>query len=256
MEHKSQRVPGIRLVHGEFGDVARILDAPVDGLLVDLGVSSPQFDRPERGFSFSHDGPLDMRMDQSHGATARDLVKSLDAEALGQLIRDFGEERYGMKIARAIKDAAREDRLHTTHELAKICERAIPIVEQRKSKIHPATRTFQALRIAVNGELDQLARFLAAFPNLLKPGGRCVAISFHSLEDRLVKNCFRDLAWTSSLPRQFADKEGERVDAVCEPLTGKPVFAGEAEVERNPRARSARLRACDGPRRPTCRCRQ
>jgi 16S rRNA (cytosine1402-N4)-methyltransferase len=120
----------------------------------------------------------------------------------------------------------------------------IPLHEQRQSKIHPATRTFQALRIAVNQELEELATFLAAFPDLLAPGGRCVVISFHSLEDRLVKNAFRDLEWTSSLPERFAIAEGERVAPVVEVLTRKPVFGSEAEVERNPRARSARLRAC------------
>jgi len=236
------------LAHGRFGDVARILaesgHSQVDGLLIDVGVSSPQLDQAERGFSFMQDGPLDMRMDPTDGHTARELIKTLDVDELGELICELGEERYGKKIACAIKEAVRDDKLHTTLELAKICERAIPTAEQRKSRIHPATRTFQALRIAVNGELDQLEQFLAAFPDLLRPGGRCVAISFHSLEDRLVKNSFRDLAWTSSLPRQFADKAGERSDAVCELLTSKAVFADDAEIERNPRSRSARLRAC------------
>jgi 16S rRNA (cytosine1402-N4)-methyltransferase len=241
--------PQATLVHGEFGDVAGILaelNVPrVDGFVLDLGVSSPQLDHADRGFSFSHDGPLDMRMDPTSGPTALELLHELDVDALGDVIAELGEERFAKKIARAIKEAVEAERLHTTAELAVLCARAIPTIEQRKSKIHPATRTFQALRIAVNGELDQLAQFLAAFPDLLAPGGRCVAISFHSLEDRLVKNAFRDLAWTSSLPRVHAERAGERVDAVAHVLTKKPVFASDDEVARNPRSRSARLRACE-----------
>ncbi|HEV7554360.1 MAG TPA: 16S rRNA (cytosine(1402)-N(4))-methyltransferase RsmH, partial [Kofleriaceae bacterium] len=162
----------------------------------------------------------------------------------GDVIARLGEERHGRKIARLIKDAIRADRLHTTTELATLVSSAIPAIEQRKSKIHPATRTFQGLRIAVNRELEQLEQFLHAFPALLAPDGRCVIISFHSLEDRLVKHRFRDLAWTSSLPPKLAAAAGERIEAVCEPVTKKAVFASDDEVARNPRARSARLRAC------------
>jgi 16S rRNA (cytosine1402-N4)-methyltransferase len=231
--------------HAELGDIARVLgETRVDGFLLDLGVSSPQLDHPERGFSFTRPGPLDMRMDPTQGPTALDLMKQLDDRELTRVLADFGEERYAKKIARMIKEWLTEDKLHTTTDHAELCSRAIPMVEQRKSKIHPATRTFQGLRIAVNGELDQLERFLAVFPDLLNPGGRCVIISFHSLEDRLVKNAFRDLAWTSSLPPKLAAQVGERVDPVVELLTRKAVFASDDEVARNPRARSARLRAC------------
>ncbi|HTR50439.1 MAG TPA: 16S rRNA (cytosine(1402)-N(4))-methyltransferase RsmH [Kofleriaceae bacterium] len=237
------------LVHGEFGDIARILaelNVPrVDGFVLDLGVSSPQLDHADRGFSFTREGPLDMRMDPTRGPTALELIRELDGDDLGAVIADLGEERHAKKIARMIKEAVRADRLRTTTDLAEVCARAIPLVEQRKSRIHPATRTFQALRIAVNRELDQLERFLAAFPDLLAPGGRCVAISFHSLEDRLVKNAFRDLEWTSSLPAEHAARAGERIEAVAHVLTRKPVFAADDEVARNPRARSARLRACE-----------
>ncbi|MBV8760474.1 MAG: 16S rRNA (cytosine(1402)-N(4))-methyltransferase RsmH [Deltaproteobacteria bacterium] len=233
------------LIHGELGDIKGILgDQRVNGFLLDLGVSSPQLDQAERGFSFTHDGPLDMRMDPTRGPTALDLMKELDDDELVSVLAELGEERYAKKIARMIKEWLREDRLHTTKDLAELCSRAIPLVEQRKSKIHPATRTFQGLRIAVNRELDQLERFLAAFPDLLVPGGRCVIISFHSLEDRLVKQAFRDLAWTSSLPAKLARDAGERVDAVVEILTKKAVFATDDEIARNPRSRSARLRAC------------
>jgi 16S rRNA (cytosine1402-N4)-methyltransferase len=236
-------------VHGCFGDLDTILADlgvdKVDGLVLDLGVSSPQLDRPERGFSFTKAGPLDMRMDPTRGPTALDLLRDLPVDDLAEVISDFGEERYAKRIARLIKEAVREDRLGTTLDLATLVAGAIPAAEQRKSKIHPATRTFQALRIAVNRELDELARFLAVFPSLLAPGGRCVVISFHSLEDRLVKQRFRDLAWTSSLPPRYAAEAGERIEAVCVPVTRKAVFAEEAETDANPRARSARLRACE-----------
>ncbi|HEY5920255.1 MAG TPA: 16S rRNA (cytosine(1402)-N(4))-methyltransferase RsmH [Kofleriaceae bacterium] len=236
------------LVHGELGDIRRILAdigiEKVDGFLADLGVSSPQLDQAERGFSFSRPGPLDMRMDPTRGQTALELLHTIDVDALVTVIGELGEERYAKRIARLIKEAVREDRIATTTDLAAVVAQGIPVMEQRKSKIHPATRTFQALRIAVNAELDQLTSFLAAFPDLLKPGGRCVIISFHSLEDRLVKNAFRDLTWTSSLPPKLAAGAGERVEPVVELLTRKAVFATDEEVERNPRARSARLRAC------------
>lgn len=236
-------------VHGNFGDVAEILAglgiAHVDGLLLDLGVSSPQLDRAERGFSFSKAGPLDMRMDPTRGPTALDLLRDLTADDLAEIIRDYGEERHAKKVARLIKEAVKADRVATTLDLAAIVASAIPAAEQRKSRIHPATRTFQALRIAVNRELDELERFLAVFPSLLAPAGRCVIISFHSLEDRLVKQRFRDLAWSSSLPPRLAAEAGERVAPVCTPVARKAVFAGDDEADANPRARSARLRACE-----------
>jgi 16S rRNA (cytosine1402-N4)-methyltransferase len=238
-----------RLIHGEYAELARILADQgiprVDGILLDLGVSSPQLDRPERGFSFTRSGPLDMRMDPTSGPTALDLIRDTSPGELADLIFTFGEERHAKKIARLIKDALAADRLHTTTDLAHVVATAIPAIEQRKSKIHPATRTFQALRIAVNAELAQLERFLASFPDLLAPGGRCAILSFHSLEDRLVKNRFRDLAWTTSLPPRLAERAGERVLPVCELVTRKAVVATEAEIARNPRARSARLRVCE-----------
>lgn len=243
-----------RLVHGAYADLPRVLAdlgiARVDGILLDLGVSSPQLDHAERGFSFSRPGPLDMRMDPTRGRTALELIQDLPQDELGALIRDLGEERHGKKIARLIKEALHEDRIATTTDLAAIVAQAIPTHEQRRSKIHPATRTFQALRIAVNAELDQLERLLAVFPDLLAPGGRCAIISFHSLEDRLVKNRFRDLAWSSSLPPQLAAQEGERAWPVVELVTRKAVFATDEEVARNPRARSARLRVCERTEHP------
>jgi 16S rRNA (cytosine1402-N4)-methyltransferase len=237
-----------RILHGAYADLPRILRdlgiAQVDGILLDLGVSSPQLDVAGRGFSFTRPGPLDMRMDPTSGRTALALLRDTFPDDLADLIFRFGEERHARKIARLIKEALAADRLHTTVDLAGVIARAIPAIEQRKSKIHPATRTFQALRIAVNGEIAQLEQFLADVPDLLVPGGRCAIISFHSLEDRLVKNRFRDLAWTSSLPPHLAARAGERVEPVCELVTRKPIVAGDAEIARNPRARSARLRIC------------
>ncbi|MCE9579051.1 MAG: 16S rRNA (cytosine(1402)-N(4))-methyltransferase RsmH [Deltaproteobacteria bacterium] len=238
----------VTFVHGRFGDVADHLAtlgiARVDGFVVDLGVSSPQLDRADRGFSFMKEGPLDMRMDPTTGQTALELLRDLTIDELGDVLRDYGEERYHRKIARVIKDAIRADTIATTLDLAKLVATCIPMFEQRKSRIHPATRTFQALRIAVNAELDEIEKFLAVFPDLLEPGGRCVVISFHSLEDRLVKHRFRDLAWTSSLPPRLAREAGERVEAVCTPIARK-VVATDEETATNPRARSARLRACE-----------
>jgi 16S rRNA (cytosine1402-N4)-methyltransferase len=239
----------VTLIHGAFGDVASHLAqagvTQVHGFVLDLGVSSPQLDVPERGFSFTREGPLDMRMDPTRGATALELIRELSEQDLAQVLRDFGEERYHKRIARMIKDALRDHRLGTTIDLAGVCATAIPMAEQRTSKIHPATRTFQALRIAVNRELDQLKKFLADFPALLAPGGRCVIISFHSLEDRLVKHAFRDLAWTSSLPPKYAAEAGERIEPVCVPVTKKPLTASPTELAHNPRSRSAKLRACE-----------
>ncbi|HEX3760737.1 MAG TPA: 16S rRNA (cytosine(1402)-N(4))-methyltransferase RsmH [Kofleriaceae bacterium] len=239
----------VQLVHGEYGDLPRILaelgTGPVDGILLDLGVSSPQLDVAERGFSFTRPGPLDMRMDPTAGPTALDLLRGRSTDQLADLLFTLGEERHARKIARAIHEALAAGRLATTTELAGVVASVIPAREQRMSKIHPATRTFQALRIAVNGELDQLERLLAAFPDLLAPGGRCAIISFHSLEDRLVKHRFRDLAWTSSLPPQLAERAGERIAPVCELVARKAIVAGDAETAANPRARSARLRVCE-----------
>jgi 16S rRNA (cytosine1402-N4)-methyltransferase len=239
----------VTLVHGRFGEVAKILAdlgiAQVDGFVVDLGVSSPQLDVAERGFSFMKDGPLDMRMDPTSGPTALELLRDLTADELADVLRDFGEERHHKKIARLVKEAVKAGQIVTTRDLAQRVAQIIPMAEQRKSKIHPATRTFQALRIAVNAELDELERFLAVFPDLLRAGGRCVVISFHSLEDRLVKHRFRDLAWTSSLPPAHAIKAGERVEAVCVPVTRKALIADDEETARNPRSRSAKLRACE-----------
>jgi 16S rRNA (cytosine1402-N4)-methyltransferase len=240
---------GNRIVtaHAEFGEIAAILASlhipRVDGFVVDLGVSSPQLDDPARGFSFLRDGPLDMRMDPTRGPTALALLQSLDVAEIAAILSDLGEERHASRVARAVKEAVSTG-VHTSAQLAEVVAKVILAREQRTAKIHPATRTFQALRIAVNRELDQLDSFLSAFPDLLSPGGRCVVISFHSLEDRRVKHTFRDLAWVSSLPPRLAREAGERIEPVVEVLTRRAIVANDDEVAANPRSRSAKLRAC------------
>jgi len=201
---------------------SRIEPASLDGLLADFGVSSLQLDEAHRGFSFRSDGPLDMRMDTRSGETAGQVVNQEDENELADLIYEFGEERRSRRIARAI---VRARPITTTAELAQIVSAAAP--SMKGDKIHPATRTFQALRIRVNNELGEIQSLLKSAGSLLKPGGRLVLISFHSLEDRLVKDAFR---------------EAGRMK-VFEVLTKKPVVAGEQEQLRNPRSRSAKLRA-------------
>jgi 16S rRNA (cytosine1402-N4)-methyltransferase len=239
----------VTLVHGTFGELPAILAAlgtpPLDGLLVDLGASSHQFDRAERGFSFAKDGPLDMRMNPTQGETALRLIERTSVDELARILRDYGEERHAGRVARAIKDAADRGALAGTRALRDVVAHALPAAEVRRMHIDPATRTFQALRIVVNRELDELAAFLRFFPDLLAPGGRCVVISFHSLEDRPVKERLRQLEWTSRLPEDLAAAQGERTTPICRSLTKKPLVALDAEVARNPRARSAKLRACE-----------
>jgi 16S rRNA (cytosine1402-N4)-methyltransferase len=222
-------------VHARFGSLRTILQtaAPegVDGCLVDLGVSSMQLDSPLRGFSFRHEGPLDMRMDQSQGETAQELLARLGEEELTRILRDLGEERYAAKIARAIVLACQRGELATTSALSALVARTVPTRERHKN---PATRTFQAVRIALNDELGEIERFLADAPACLRPGGRLVVISFHSLEDRMVKRRFRALA--------AGQDEGAPPARI---LTKHVVVASEEERARNPRSRSAKLRALE-----------
>jgi 16S rRNA (cytosine1402-N4)-methyltransferase len=222
----------VELVHADYRTLPAVLDArgigAVDGALADLGVSSLQFDAEGRGFSFRRDEPLDMRMDRSTGPTAADLVNGAAEPELADVIFEFGEERYSRRIARAIVEARRTARIGTTGELASIVRRAIP--SRGHQRIDPATRTFQALRIWVNEELEGLDGFLRETAGRLATGARFVVISFHSLEDRIVKHTFRAL---------------ERTDGVVRVLTKHPVVPGEDETGRNPRARSAKLRAVE-----------
>jgi 16S rRNA (cytosine1402-N4)-methyltransferase len=232
------------LVHGDFGDVAHMAGqagfAEVDAVLFDLGVSSMQLDAPDRGFSFRHDGPLDMRMDRSNPVSAARIVNELPERELGALIRRLGEERWAARIASFI--AARRP-LRTTRELAAAVEAAIPRAAWPPG-IHPATRTFQAIRMQVNDELGSLDRGLEGALEVLRGGGRMAVISFHSLEDGAVKTFFRDESRDCRCPpQQPVCTCGHR--ARLRPVTRKPVRAQEAEVEANPRSRSARLRAAE-----------
>jgi 16S rRNA (cytosine1402-N4)-methyltransferase len=222
----------VELVHADFRDLPAVLAARgidvIAGALADLGVSSMQFDAEGRGFSFRRDESLDMRMDQTQGPTAADLVADADEEDLASVIFQYGEERYSRRIARKLVEARRAGRIATTGQLAQIVRRAVP--HKGYQRIDPATRTFQALRIWVNRELEGLDGFLVEVSKLLGAGARLAVITFHSLEDRIVKHAFRALA---------AGEDALRV------LTRKPVIPGEAEVARNPRARSAKLRAIE-----------
>jgi 16S rRNA (cytosine1402-N4)-methyltransferase len=223
------------LAHGNFGDLAAIVAAEVpggvvDGVLMDLGISSLQVDDPGRGFSFRADAPLDMRMDREADGTALDLVLGADEEELARVIFVYGEERKSRRIARAICRERERGGALTTATLATVVAGAVGGRGPRSARIHPATRTFQALRIAVNRELEALDLALAAVPGLLAPGGRFCVIAYHSLEDRAVKRAFQALA-----------RPGE--GAAFTRVTKKPLRPGPAELAANPRSRSARLRA-------------
>lgn len=237
----------VRLLHGDFADVAGHLNTlgipALDGFILDLGVSSHQLDTRERGFSFQQDAPLDMRMDTSNGETAADLVNELPEQELERIIGEYGEERWAKRIASFIVRERTESPITTTFRLVDIIKGAVPKAKWDE-RIHPATRTFQALRIAVNSELESLELGMRAALDLLKPGGRGVIISFHSLEDRIVKHIFREYAEGCTCPRQLpvcACGKKPRVKV----LTSRPVTAAQAETDNNPRARSAKLRAVE-----------
>ena len=220
--------PEITLLHRSFAEVANgQRPGTIDGILADIGVSSLQLDDATRGFSFQADGPLDMRMNPQSERTAEQVVNHLDERELADVIYEFGEERRSRRIARAI---CRSRPIQSTAQLADLVSAAARPMNQAERRIHPATRTFQALRIFVNRELDDLKALLEAAPQILKSGGRVVVISFHSLEDRIVKDAFR---------------EGEKKYKYFRVLTKKPVTASEEESDRNPRARSAKLRAAE-----------
>lgn len=221
--------------------LARADISAVDGILLDLGVSSYQLDNPERGFSFTRPGPLDMRMSIDQPDTAADLVNSLSKEAMLKIFYEYGEEKFSGRIADAIIRNRAESPITTTDRLAKIVSDAVPAQQRRQSPVHPATRIFQALRIAVNKELEEIERFLTIALGCLNPGGHLSIISFHSLEDRLVKNFMQKYQKGCDCPPRFpvcvCGKKPE-----IEVLTRKAIFAEESEISENPRSRSARLR--------------
>ena len=221
----------VDLVHADYRGFEGVLDArgigPVDGLMADLGVSSLQLDAPGRGFSFRRDELLDMRMDTSSGATAAEMLASVDEKTLADVVYELGEERHARRVARAIVEARKTRRLESTGQLADIVRRAVP--RKGYTRIDPATRTFQAIRIWVNQELEGLDGFLMRAAARLAPGGRLVMLTFHSLEDRVVKHTLRALQGAGTLTIR----------------TKRPVVPSESEIDRNPRARSAKLRAAE-----------
>lgn len=239
----------VSLHHRTFDQAGEVLQSlgveALDGMLLDLGVSSHQLDTPERGFSFRHDAPLDMRMNPTVGETAADIVNQWEEQELSKIFFQYGEERYARRIARRIVERRQEEPLTRTGEFAELIRDAVP-GGRRPSRIHPATRVFQALRIQVNQELEQVETGVARAIDLLRPGGRLVVISFHSLEDRIVKNLFREQAKGCICPPRLPVCQCNHRPKV-KILTRKGVRATEAELEMNVRSRSAVLRAI-------CRC--
>ena len=234
-----------QIVHSGFMNLDSVLGelgvAKVDGILLDLGVSSPQLDEAARGFSFRFDAPLDMRMDVSSGPTAAQWLATVDESFLAEVIRDYGEERFAKQIARAVVVARAIEPIHTTGQLVELVGQT---VRTREAGQNPATRTFQAIRIYLNQELEELARILPKCVTHLKAGGRLVVISFHSLEDRIVKHFMRDMAEGDKLPRNVPIRASEVPQGEMN-LVGKAVRAGEVELKANPRARSAVMRVAE-----------
>ena len=233
-------------VRGNFSQMAELARAQgidaVDGVLLDIGVSSYQLDTPERGFSYHHDAPLDMRMSKE-GPSARDLVNTLGQQELADIIFRYGEDRSARRIAQGIVQAREQAPIETTAQLAEIIKASVPAAV-RRGEGHPARKTFQALRIAVNGELDRLREGLQAGFGLLKPGGRLAVITFHSLEDRIVKTAFQQAAQGCTCPKEFPVCVcGKKPKVRLTPR--KPILPDEGEIKENPRARSAKLRVCE-----------
>lgn len=239
--------PRVELVHRNFvylKDIMTSLQQPnIDGILFDLGVSSPQLDLEERGFSYKQDAPLDMRMDQTQAFSAYHLVNSAPVDELNRILREYGEERFSGRIAQSIEKYRRSREIKTTGELADLIKRSIPAAARRTGP-HPARRSFQALRIAVNHELEYLQDTLNQAIDLLGPNGRIVVISYHSLEDRLTKTAMAEWAKGCQCPRSFPVCICNRKPQL-KILTTKPAVAGEEELADNPRARSAKLRAAE-----------
>jgi len=254
IEAASARMAGINpdasftAIRGNFHDAKALLAAQgvdkVDGILIDLGVSSHQLDVRERGFSYHDEAPLDMRMDQRQPLSAREIVNKWSEDELNRILRDYAEEKWARQIARVICDRRRENSIETTKDLVSIIDAAIPKKFRSKDGSHPARRTFQALRIAVNDELDPLEPALNDLLGLLNPGGRLCVITFHSLEDRIVKNAFRTMVDPCICPKNFPVCTCGRKPKV-RLISRKPITASEAELNENPRARSASLRVVE-----------
>jgi 16S rRNA (cytosine1402-N4)-methyltransferase len=239
--------PRFLIEHRGFADLADIaekhlLTGKVNGILLDLGVSSPQLDEAERGFSFMKDGPLDMRMDTSKGQTAAQWLAIADVEDITWVLRTFGEEKHAWRIANAIVDSREQSPITRTSQLAKLIKTTAP---QREIKKHPATRSFQAIRMYINSELEQIEKALAASLEVLKPGGRLVVISFHSLEDRLVKQFMKKHSQAKKVPRGLPISESELNKSKKLLLVGKKLKPSKLEVEQNVRSRSSVLRIAE-----------
>lgn len=243
-----EQYPGFHAIHGNFHDAKALLSQagapPLDGALLDLGVSSPQLDQAERGFSYHEDAPLDMRMDRSQGMTAADLLAEVSEGELTRILREYGEEKWAARIARFVVERRQTQPLRTTQDLVRMVDAAIPKAVRRKDDGHPARRTFQAVRIAVNDELDPLDRALEDFVDCLKPGGRLLVITFHSLEDRLTKRCFQRLQNPCVCPPKAPVCTCGRKPKVRILARGAVPPTAE-EIARNPRARSAKLRVAE-----------
>ena len=237
--------PRFSIERGSFAMLEQLVDhrgllSKVNGLLLDLGVSSPQLDDPQRGFSFLKEGPLDMRMDTESGVSAKEWLATASEDEISRVLKTFGEERFHRRIARAITGTREESPIQTTSQLAEIVSKAIPRHEKHK---HPATRTFQAIRIFINHELEDVSRCLQQVINVLAVGGRMVVISFHSLEDRIVKRFIRDQSRGKPFPPDLPVR-AEELQCKLKPI-GKAIRPGKEEVARNPRARSAVMRIAE-----------
>ena len=242
------RYAGFHAIHGNFHDAAALLAREgvysLDGVLLDLGVSSPQLDTPERGFSYHEDAPLDMRMDRSRGVTAAEFLNTADEKEIAEVIRNYGEEKWSARIAAMICEHRERKPLETTFDLVAAVDAAIPKAVRRKEDGHPARRTFQAVRIHINDELAPLEQTLKDFVQMLRPGGRICVITFHSLEDRIVKRCFRTLEHPCICPPKAPVCTCGREPQV-KVLGGGAIAPAKGETERNPRARSAKLRVAE-----------
>ena len=240
--------PGFTAIRGNFHEAKRLLAeagaGQLDGVLLDLGVSSPQLDVAERGFSYHEDAPLDMRMDRSQGMTAAEFLNTAEESELAEVIRDYGEEKWAVRIARMICEHRAEKPFETTFDLVHAVDAAIPKAVRRREDGHPARRTFQAVRIAVNDELKPLEQALKDLTDCMKPGGRICVITFHSLEDRIVKRCFRTMEHPCVCPPKAPICTCGR-KPVVKVLAGGAVMPSASETERNPRARSAKLRVAE-----------
>lgn len=240
------REPRLHLQHCSFSRLKDVVEqqrvaGKVDAILLDLGVSSPQLDDAERGFSFQQDGPLDMRMDQSSGVSAAQWLATAEEAEIARVLWEYGEERFSRRIARAIVEQRQIEPLQTTSQLAQLIFRASPVKERHK---HPATRSFQAIRIHINRELDDLKKGLVQAVDVLASGGRLVVISFHSLEDRIVKRFMRDMSRGDVMPKGVPVMEKQLKPGILKCI-GKPVRAGKEELQQNPRARSAIMRIAE-----------